>query len=88
MPFLGPLTYTDKDGKTTLYGVVSGLGTIPPHDDCLTNGIYGRVSNPGILDWIKHYIKEYENINWQQKWPNVLEISLWMFYGTLALMID
>ena len=48
----GPLTHTDYDGKTTIYGVVSGSGSCEMKDNCLKNGLYGRVSDPRILKWI------------------------------------
>ena len=52
-PLLGPLTHTDKDGHTTLYGVVSGQGSDP---DCKSTGIFARVSEPNVLKWIKKHI--------------------------------
>ena len=48
--YLGPLTYTDKDGKTTVFGIVSGPGHI---DDGQSTAAFTRVSYPGILNWIK-----------------------------------
>ena len=52
---LGPLTYTSNDGQTTLYGVVSGGGC--REDTCMTSTVNGRVSEPGILRWIKANIE-------------------------------
>lgn len=49
----GPLTHTDIDGHTTLYGVVSGQGSDP---DCKSTGIFARVSEPNVLKWIKKHI--------------------------------
>ena len=50
----GPLTHTDENGKTTLYGVVEGPGQIP--GNCNTTGVFSRVSNPNVLEWINHHI--------------------------------
>ena len=47
---LGPLTYTDKDGKTTVFGIVSGPGG---DNDGKSTAAFSRVSYPGILHWIK-----------------------------------
>ena len=47
---LGPLTYTDKDGKTTVFGIVSGAGG---DNDGKSTAAFSRVSYPGILHWIK-----------------------------------
>jgi len=46
----GPLTYTDENGKTTLFGVVQG----PGNDQLNCNGteVFSRVSNPNVLNWI------------------------------------
>ena len=55
----GPLTYTSKEGKTTLYGVVSGPGKRGQLNRCMTSALYGRVSEPIILEWITGYIKQY-----------------------------
>ena len=49
---LGPLTYTDKDGKTTVFGIVSGPGDIAL-DDGQSTASFTRVAYPGILNWIK-----------------------------------
>ena len=49
---LGPLTYTDTEGKSTTFGIVSG-----PGNNNKTTAIFVRVSNPVILDWIKEGIK-------------------------------
>ena len=54
------MTYTSKDGKTTLYGVVHGQGT--NEEDCGKSSLLIRVSAPEILSWIKMKIKEYENL--------------------------
>ena len=48
--YLGPLTYTDKDGKTTVFGIVSGPGG---DNDGKSTAAFSRVSYPGILHWIK-----------------------------------
>ena len=50
---LGPLTYTDEQGKTTLFGVVSGMGTIGG-DNCKTRGLFSRVAEPRVLKWIRN----------------------------------
>jgi len=47
----GPLTYTDKDGKTTVFGIVSGPGGWKNHGK--STAAFTRVSYPGILHWIK-----------------------------------
>ena len=47
---LGPLTFTDLNGKTTLYGVVTGAGEKGP--TCLSTAEFGRVAEPSILQWI------------------------------------
>ena len=52
----GPLTYTDTEGKTTTFGIVSGPGNIT-NLPVSTTAIFARVSNPDILDWIKERIK-------------------------------
>ena len=49
--YLGPLTYTDKDGKTTVFGIVSGPGGWKNPGKSTT--AFTRVSYPGILHWIK-----------------------------------
>ena len=51
----GPLTHTDENGKTTLFGVVQGPGDFP---ECLSTGIFMRVSNPNVLNWINKHIQE------------------------------
>ena len=49
---LGPLTYKTQKG-TILVGVVAGSpGTVA----CMGQEIYGRVSHPNILRWIKKII--------------------------------
>ena len=64
MKFLGPLTFT-KDGKTTLYGVVSFVGYGGILEDGVlkktvkNDGIYVRVSTPDILEWINKFMKNY-----------------------------
>lgn len=52
----GPLTHTDENGTTTLYGVVLGLGDYP---ECMSTGIMSRVSNEKALEWIKKKIAQY-----------------------------
>ena len=52
MIYLGPLTYTDTEGKTTTFGIVSGIGNIT-NRPISTTAIFVRLSNPDILDWIK-----------------------------------
>ena len=54
--YLGPLTYTDTDGKTTTFGIVSGPGNIT-NLPISTTATFVRVSSPDILDWIKEGIK-------------------------------
>jgi len=46
----GQLTYTDKDGKTTVFGVISGPGG---STDGKLTAAFSRISYPGILNWIK-----------------------------------
>ena len=54
---LGPLTFTERNGKTTLYGVVRGPGGKGPN--CLSTGEFGRVAEPSILRWIKYQMEYY-----------------------------
>jgi len=49
----GPLTYTDKDGKTTVFGIVSGAGNWEKELMGKSTIGFSRVSYPEILDWIK-----------------------------------
>jgi len=49
----GPLTYTDKDGKTTVFGIVSGAGNWEEELMGKSTAAFSRVSYPGIFDWIK-----------------------------------
>ena len=51
--YLGPLTYTDKDGKTTVFGIVSRPGNKEKVTHGKSTAAFSRVSYPGILDWIK-----------------------------------
>ena len=51
--YLGPLTYTDKDGKTTVFGIVSGPGRFLEKEEGKSTTAFTRVSYPEILDWIK-----------------------------------
>ena len=58
MIHLGPLTYTDNRGKTTVFGIVSSDGclTNPDGTPCpstLGPTSYVRVAYPDILKWIK-----------------------------------
>ena len=53
IPHAGPLTYTDNDGKTTVYGVVSGAGSLTKNK-CKSVALFSRVSHPKILKWIKN----------------------------------
>ena len=53
----GPLTYTDENGTTTLYGVIFGPGDEPQY---MSTGIMSRVSNENALKWIKEKIALYE----------------------------
>ena len=48
----GPLTHTDENGKTTLYGVVWGQGVKDQH--CMSPSLYSRVSDPNVLKWIRY----------------------------------
>ena len=50
----GPLTHTDKNGKTTLYGVVWYQGVKDQY--CKSPSLYSRVSDPNVLKWIRHHI--------------------------------
>ena len=49
---LGPLVFTDKNGKTTLHGVVHAGGNKGP--ECLSTALFVRVADPSILKWIKN----------------------------------
>ena len=49
---LGPLVFTDENGKTTLHGVVSAAGNKGP--ECLSTAFFVRVADPTILKWIKN----------------------------------
>ena len=60
MIYLGPLTYTDTEGKTTTFGIVSGPGNMT-NLPTSTTATFVRLSNPDILDWIKEDIKFNNN---------------------------
>ena len=60
MIHLGPLTYTDTEGKTTTFGIVSGPGNIS-NLPVSTTAVFVRLSNPDILDWIWEGIKSNNN---------------------------
>ena len=60
MIYLGPLTYTDTEGTTTTFGIVSGPRNIK-NLPISTTAILVRVSNPDYLDWIKEGIKSNYN---------------------------
>ena len=55
----------NENGKIILLGIVSGFGTIDvPLDQIEYNRLrtlYFRVTTPAALEWIKRYIKKYEN---------------------------
>ena len=53
----GPLFHSDRNGLTTVYGVVSSLGR-----ESMCNGptIYASVSDNRILKWIKEVMSMYE----------------------------
>ena len=55
----GPLTYTEFDGTTTLYGVVQ-------HGTAIAGGkrkvTYGRVAEPSIMRWIKRKTLDGEKL--------------------------
>ena len=53
---LGPLTYT-SEGKTTIYGVVSGPGVAGMQGYCISPSTYFRVNTPDALQWIKTFLK-------------------------------
>ena len=55
--YVGPLTHTSDKGITTLIGVVRGAGNFP---NCMSTGLYTRVSDPNAFEWIIKYIKKYE----------------------------
>ena len=55
----GPLTHTDKNGRTTLYGVVQGPGWNDKAWDCKYSESFSRVSNPDVLKWINEAIAFY-----------------------------
>ena len=63
--FEGPLTYT-KNGKTTLYGVVSflvpvwGHSTNPTKISLPDESMFARVSQPDILKWINDFKQKSE----------------------------
>lgn len=57
----GPMTFTSEDGKTTLYGVVSGPGDMV-NPICETTGLMVRVSEPGLLNWIKAAISKHSYV--------------------------
>ena len=63
--FEGPLTYT-KNGKTTLYGVVSFGFPIFGHPTKISNmsfpdeNMFTRVAQPDILQWIHDFKQKYE----------------------------
>ena len=53
---LGPLTLTEN-GITRLYGVTSSSSYRSKEEMCLNSrSLYGRVSEPTILKWIKSNI--------------------------------
>ena len=56
--YLGPLTYTDEYGQTTVYGIVSGAGN--KHKQPMTTAAFTRVSYPDIYYWIWETMEEYE----------------------------
>ena len=52
------MTYTNNEGKTTVFGIVSSAGCLrnPDGSPCnsrLGPNSYVRVANPDILKWIK-----------------------------------
>ena len=55
------MTFTSEDGKTTLYGVVSGPGDMV-NPICETTGLMVRVSEPGLLNWIKAAISKHSYV--------------------------
>ena len=61
--YLGPLTYTDKDGKTTVFGIVSGAGNWEKELMGKSTIGFSRVSYPEILDWIKSTMESAEANN-------------------------
>ena len=53
----GPLTYTDENGKTTLYGVTQGPGLKPDsYLRCESKAVFSRVTHPKVLIWIEKVI--------------------------------
>ena len=60
--YLGPLTYTDTEGKTTTFGIAAGPGNNLTGSYIFEAAIFTRLSNPEYLDWIKEGIKS--NNNW------------------------
>ena len=53
----GPLTYTDENGKTTLYGVIQGPGLKPDsYLRCESKAVFSRVTHPKVLKWIEKHI--------------------------------
>ena len=54
---LGPLTYTDADGKTTVYGAVSGPGILENLGQSVA--VFSRVAHPDILAWISDSINTF-----------------------------
>ena len=61
--YLGPLTYTDKDGKTIVFGIVSGPGNNERETAGKSTAAFSRVSYPAILDWIKSTMESAEDNN-------------------------
>ena len=55
----GPLFHTDKNGLTTIYGVVSGPGIFGNEFYCNGPTIYASVSHPRVLQWIKDTMTNY-----------------------------
>ena len=57
--YIGPLTLTEN-GITKLYGVASFIGIKDVGEKCLkSNAVYGRVSEPATLKWIRSNIKSF-----------------------------
>ena len=59
----GPLTVT-VDGKTTVYGIVSGNGANGTYRELMNRNrkrsLYFRVATADAIKWINMFIKKYE----------------------------
>ena len=61
---LGPLTFTNN-GRTTLYGIVSGPGVVIEPAGfavCRQGTTFFRVATPGALEWISKFKKQNNKV--------------------------